>query len=159
MGCYCKVVPLPDPILNGPDCIICKLNDPAAADTSEVAVMLVAIDVFVVEVAILEIDFLNQTTVNEERNGPVEGGLGDPLVLVSQTHKEFIDVEVIVDGEDFLDDRFPLRGVSHPLFLDVFPKFLYGVHNTLFLLRLIFNNISFIRLCQVLFLFSVVVLR
>lgn len=129
MGCYSKAVLFFDPRLNDPDCIICKLNDPAAVDTSKVAVMFVAIDALIVKVAILEIDLLNQTTVDEKGDGPVEGGLGDPLVFVSQTQEEFIDVEVIVEGKDFLNDHLPLRGVSHPLFLDVFPKFLEGIHD------------------------------
>jgi hypothetical protein len=128
MGCYSKAVLLPDPSLNGPDRIICKLNDSAAVDTSEVAMMFVAIDTLIVEMAVLEIDLFNQTAVNEEGDGPVEGGLGNPLLLVSQPQEEFIDVEVIVDGEDFLNDRLPLRGVSHPLFLNIFPKFLDSIH-------------------------------
>jgi hypothetical protein len=129
MGCYSKAVLFPDPGLNGSDYIICKLNDPAAADTSEVAVMFVAIDVLIVEMAVLEIDFLNQSAVDEEGDSPVEGGLGDSFLLVSQPQKEFIHVEVIVDGKDFLNDRLSLRGVSHPLFLDVFPELLDGIHD------------------------------
>lgn len=129
MGCYSKAILFPDSSLDGPNCIICKLNDPATVDTSEVAVMFVAINALVVKVTILEINLLNQTAVNEEWDGPVEGGLGDPLILVSQTQEEFIDVEVVVDSEDFLNDRLPFRGVSHPLFFDVFPKFLNGIHD------------------------------
>ena len=85
MGCYDKAVLLPDPSLNGPDCIICKLNDPAAAQTSEVAMMRVAIDLLIVKVAVLEIDLLDQSAVDEKGDGPIEGGLGDPFLLVSQS--------------------------------------------------------------------------
>jgi hypothetical protein len=128
MGCHSKAVLFPNTILNGPDFIICKLNDPAAANTSEVTVMFVAIDVLIVEMAVLEIDFLNQSAVDEEGDGPVEGGLGDALLLVPQPQKELIHVEVIVDREDLIDNRLPFRRVSQPLFLDVFTKFLYSIH-------------------------------
>jgi hypothetical protein len=112
MGCYSKAVFLPDPSLYGSDLIICKLNDSAAVDTTKVAVMLVTIDVLIVEVAVLEIDLLNQSTFNKEGDGPVEGGLGDSLLFVPQTQKEIIHVEVIMDREDLLDNRFPLRRVA-----------------------------------------------
>ena len=129
MGCYRKVVLFPNPALNGPDCIICELNDSAAADTSEVAVMFVAIDLLVMEVAVLEIDLLNQSTIDEKRDGPVEGGLGDPLFLVPQPQKELIDIEVIVDRENLIDNHLPFRCIAESLFLNVFAKFLDSVHD------------------------------
>jgi hypothetical protein len=129
MGCYGKVVLFPDPGLNGHDFIICKLNDPSAAHASEVTVMFVAIDVFIVEMPVLEIDLLNQSAVDEERDGPVEGGLGDPLLLVPQPQEELIHIEVIVDREDLIDNRLPFRRVAEPLFLDVFAKLFDGIHD------------------------------
>ena len=90
--------------------------------------MLVAIDVLIVEVPVLEIDLLDQSAVNEEGDGPVEGGLGDSFFLVSQSQKELIHVEMIVDREDLIDNRLPFRRVAQPLFLDVFSKFLDGIH-------------------------------
>jgi hypothetical protein len=151
MGCYSKVVLFPNPALNGPDFIICKLNNPATADTSEVAVMFVAIDVLIVKVSVLKIDLLNQSTVDEEGDGPVEGGLGNPLLLVPQPQKELIDIEVIVDREDLIDNHLPFRRVAEPLFLDVFAKLLDGIHDHTLLLRFNYNNSLFMRLCQVLF--------
>jgi hypothetical protein len=129
MGCYRKVVLFPNPGLNGPDFIICKLNDSAAADTSEVAVMFVAIDLLVMEVAVLEINLLNQSTVDKEGDCPIQGGLGDPLLLVPQPQEELIDIEVIADREDFIDNRFPFRCIAEALFLNVFAKFLDSVHD------------------------------
>lgn len=35
---------------------------------------------------------------------------------------------MIVDREDLIDNRLPFRRVAQPLFLDVFPKFLDGIH-------------------------------
>jgi len=129
MGCYSKVVFFPDAALNDPDFIICKLNDPAAAHASEVTVLFLAIDVFIVEMPVLEIDLLNQSAVDEERDGPVEGGLGDPLLLVPQPQEELIHIEVIVDREDLIDNRLPFRRVAEPLFLDVFAKLFDGIHD------------------------------
>lgn len=85
MGCYRKVVLFPDPALNGPNLIICKLNDLSTTHTSEVAVMFMTIDVLIVEMTVLEIDLLDQSAVDEEGDGPVEGGLGDSFFLVSQS--------------------------------------------------------------------------
>ena len=84
MGCYGKAVLFPDFSLNAHDFIICKLDDPAAGDTSKVAVMFMAVDVLVVEMAVFEIDFFNQSAVDEEGDGSVQGGLGNPLLLVPQ---------------------------------------------------------------------------
>jgi len=78
---------------------------------------------------VLEIDLLNQSAVDEERDGPVEGGLGDPLLLVPQPQEELIHIEVIVDREDLIDNRLPFRRVAEPLFLDVFAKLFDGIHD------------------------------
>ena len=74
--------------------------------------MLVTIDVLIVEVVVLEIDLLNQSTVYKEGDGPVEGGLGDSLLFIPQTQKEFVHVEVIMDREDLINDYLPFRRVS-----------------------------------------------
>jgi hypothetical protein len=93
-----------------------------------VTVMFVAIDVLIVEMAVLEIDLFNQSAVDEEGDGPIEGGLGDRFSFIPQTEVEFIHVEVIVDGENLINDRLTLRCIAQPLFPDIFPKFLYGIH-------------------------------
>ena len=91
--------------------------------------MLVAIDVLIVEMAVLEIDLFNQSTVDEEGDGPVQGGLGDCFSFIPQTQIEVVHVEVIVDGKDLINDRLPLRGIAQPLFPDIFPKLLDGIHD------------------------------
>jgi hypothetical protein len=136
MGSDGKIVLFSDFTLDAYDFIICKLDDPAAADTSKVAVMFVAIDVLVVEMAVLEIDLLNQSAVDEEGDGPVQGGLGDPLLLVPQPQKEFIHIKMIVDGEDLIDNRLAFRRIPQPLFFDVFAKFLDGVHNSTIIIEI-----------------------
>lgn len=139
MGCYSKAVLFSDPVLNGPDFIFRKLDDPPAAYASQVAVMLVTIDMFIVEMAVLEIDLLDKAAFDEEGDGPVQGGLGDPLFLVPQPQEELIHVEVVVDSENLLDDRFPLRRVAKPLFFDVFPKFLDGNHDYTIIIEIHFQ--------------------
>jgi hypothetical protein len=130
MGSDDKIVFFSDFTLDAHDFIICKLDDPAAAATSKVAVMFVAIDVLVVAMTVLEIDLLNQSTVDEEGDGSIQGGLRDSLLFIPQTQKEFVYVEVIVDREDLINDHLPFRRIPQPLFLDVFAKFLDGVHNS-----------------------------
>ncbi len=78
-----KVVFFADTFLQGPYFIIFKLYDPPATVASEVRMILVTIDVFIVEMPILEIDLLDKAAFDEEGYSPVKGGLGDPFSLVS----------------------------------------------------------------------------
>lgn len=129
MRSYDKTVLLPDLIPNFHEFIVSNLKDPSAADTSEMAVMFVTIDVFIVEVAIFEIDFLDQFAFDEEGKSSVNRGLRNDHFLVSQTQKELIRIKVIMKRENLLNDHLPLRCVPQPLLLDVFPEFLNRVHN------------------------------
>lgn len=91
--------------------------------------MFMTIDVFIVEMPVCEIDLFYQSTVDQEGDGPIQGCLGDPLLLVPQSQKEFIHIEVIVERKDLLDDRLPFRRVAQPPFPNVSPKLLYGIHD------------------------------
>jgi hypothetical protein len=64
---------LADPFLNSNEFIIPKFEDLTTADASEMGVMPVAVDVFVMEVSVLEINLSDQTAFNEEGDGPVYG--------------------------------------------------------------------------------------
>ena len=91
--------------------------------------MFVAIDVLIVEMAVLEIDFLYQSAIDKKGDSSVDRGLGDPLILIPQPQKELIYVEVIMDCEDLFNNRLPFRRVAKPLFLDIFPKLLNCIHD------------------------------
>jgi len=94
---YDETVLFPHLVLNLCDFVIRELKDPSAADASEMAVMFVTINVFIVEMTILEIDLLDQSTFHEEGNGSVNRSLGNYLFLVSQAQKELIHIEVIMN--------------------------------------------------------------
>jgi hypothetical protein len=116
-------------MLNGCDFVFWEFNDPPAANTSQVAVISVTVDMFIMEVAILEIDLLDQSTFNEQRKGSVDRGLANGFVLVPQTKKKLIHIEVTVNRENGPDDRLPFRSVPQPFLLDKFPKFLNFIHD------------------------------
>lgn len=129
MGSYDKTVLSPDPILYVYDFILSELEDPSTADASEMGVMFVAIDVFIVEVAIFEIDLLDQFAFDEEGKRSVNRGLRNDHFLVSQTQKEFIRIEVIMKRENLLNNHLPLRSVPESLLFDVFPEFSDRFHD------------------------------
>lgn len=109
---YDETVLFPDQILDLYDFIICKLKVPAAADAPEVAVMFMTIDMFIMEVAILEEDLFDQSTFDEERDDSVNRSLGNDLFLVSHAEKKLIHIEVIMDRKDLLNDHLPFRSVT-----------------------------------------------
>jgi hypothetical protein len=81
--CDGKVVLFPDAFLQISDFIIGKLYDPAATIAPQVRMILMTINVFIVEMAVLKIDLFDEAAFDEEGNGPVEGGLGYPFSLIS----------------------------------------------------------------------------
>jgi hypothetical protein len=102
-----------------------KLNNLSAIQTPKVAVVFMAIDVFVMEVAVFKIGLLNEAGFQKIRNEAVYGGLGDLFFLVFQPQIELIYVEVIMCGKDLLDDGLTLRGISKPLFANKLSEYLY----------------------------------
>lgn len=91
--------------------------------------MFMTVDMFVMEVTVLKIDLLDQSTFNEQGNGSVKRSLRNPLFLVSQTEKKLIYIKVIMERKNLLNDYFPFRSVSEPLLLDIFPKFMNFIHD------------------------------
>lgn len=129
MGSYDETVRFLDLILNSYDFVIGKLHDSSAADASDVAVVPVTIDMFVMEVTIRKIDLLDQSTLDQEGNGSVDRSLGNYLSLVSQTQKKIIHIKVIMGRKNLLNDRLPFRCVPEPLLLDILSEFLNFVHD------------------------------
>ena len=71
-----------DFILDLFDSIVGKFDDFATGDAAEVAVVFLAENPLIVKVAVLEVDPLDQAAVDEQGDGPVYGGIGNPLILV-----------------------------------------------------------------------------
>ena len=76
--------------------------------------MFMTIDMFIMEVSILEKDLFDQSTFDEERDDPVDRSLGNDLFLVSHAEEKPIHIEVIMNRKDLLDDHLPFRSVSKP---------------------------------------------
>jgi hypothetical protein len=111
MRSYDETVFFPDPILNFQYFIICELKGPSTADAPQVAMMFMTIDMFIMEVAILEIDLLDQAAFDKEGEGSVNRSLGKYLVLFSHTKKKLIHIEVVVDRKNFFNDHLPFWSV------------------------------------------------
>ena len=91
--------------------------------------MYMTIDMFVMEVAILEKDLFDQSAFDEQRNSSVNRSLGDNLFLVSHAEKKLIHIEVVMGRKNLFNDYLPFRSVSEPFSLDVIPEFLDFIHN------------------------------
>jgi len=82
MRSNCEIVLSADIILKVQDFIICELKNTAAANASKMAVMFVTVNMFVMQMPVLEIDLLDEATFDEKRDRPVNGSLGNSLLLV-----------------------------------------------------------------------------
>lgn len=81
-----------------------ELDDLAALRTDEVEVVLMAEDVFVVEPSTLEVDRLDEPTVAEQGERAVDGRRRDVVPLLPEHRPQFISGEMLVGGEDSVDD-------------------------------------------------------
>ncbi len=126
---YDETVLSPDLFLNLFDFIIRELKVPSAADAPDVTVMFMSIDMFIVEVAILEKDLFDQSTLDEQGNSSVNRSLGNDLLLVSHAQKKPIYIEVIMSRKNLLNDHLPFRRVPKPSFLDITPEFSNLIHD------------------------------
>jgi hypothetical protein len=117
-----KVVLFPDAFLHDPDFIIFELYDPSTTVAPEVRMIFMAIEWFIVEMAVLKINLPDQTAFDKKGDGSIEGCLGDPLFPVSQSQKELIHIEVVMSRKDLLNDRLSLGRLAKSLLLYVVSK-------------------------------------
>jgi hypothetical protein len=75
------------------------------------AMVVMAVYVFVVKVAVFEIGLLNQTGLQQQGNDAVNGRLGDLLAFPFQAQIQLVHIKVIMFGEDLFNDDFPFRCV------------------------------------------------
>ena len=73
--------------------------------------MFMAIDMFIMEVAILEKDLFDQSTLDEQRNRSVNRRLGNDLFLISHAEEKLIHIEVVMSRKNLLNDHLPFRSV------------------------------------------------
>jgi hypothetical protein len=82
------------------------------------------IDMFVVQMPILEVGFLDEAALKQQGNGTVNRGFGDFLVLTPEYHVKFIHVKMIMDGEYRSDYLFTLGCFSQALIENEFSEYL-----------------------------------
>jgi len=114
-----KIVVVGNSLLEMFDLGIFKFDDSAAVDADKV-VMVGSLDhPLVVGLSLSKIVFLYNLSLGKKVQGTVDGGLGDPPVLVAEGFPELISRKVPagLGGEDFLDDDFAGTGQLQTLAL------------------------------------------
>jgi hypothetical protein len=118
-----------------------ELQNLPAAQAPEVAVLGVAVDGLVVPVAIGKVHLPDQAAIDEQGDGPVDGGPGDLDPPMAESEVEFVHIEVGPNLENFLEDPLSLRCAPQSPLADVFLENLdLWFHLAFSLLRLNKNN-------------------
>jgi hypothetical protein len=126
-----------------------ELQDLAAPHAPQVAVVGVPVNVLIVPVAVVEIHLPDQTAVNEQRQGAVNGGLGYLRAFVPEPPVEFLHIEMSVNLKNLSEYLFPFRGAPQMASAEIFPEHLdFRFHHRTrirkgLLLRISCNNIFF----------------
>ena len=105
-----------------PHRLLGKLYQTSASQAAEMAMALVAVYVLVAHAAVLNVGLLQKTTLDEERYGAIDGGLGDLLVSPLQAGVKLVHIEVIMGGEDHPDDPLPFGCVAETFPADEFAE-------------------------------------
>jgi len=108
---------------------VSELNDLAAAQTAQVAVVLMSVNVLVVHVSVLEKDFLHQAAFHQQGQGAVYRSPGDAQAFMTQAQNKLFHIKVVMIGKNLSQDCLSFRRGSHALlgqkFLEDFP---FGFH-------------------------------
>jgi len=107
------------------DAIVGKFLDPFALQTPEMTVVVTSEDSFVVHVAVLEIDLVDEPGVSKEGQQAVNRGLRDPHPSLPQGGVKGFHVEMIGRFEDLFDDVLAFPGIPQPLFPEIVPEDLF----------------------------------
>jgi hypothetical protein len=99
-----------------------KLHDFAAVKAAQMTVMSMAINGFVVHMAVFVPDFPDETAFHNKGNIAINGSLGDPAPLLSQPQVQFVHVEMAMTGKYLPNDLFPLRRIPQPFLADERPE-------------------------------------
>jgi hypothetical protein len=124
-----KIVGLADVRFRRLHTAVPELDDLAAAQTAQVAVVLMAVNVLVVHVSVLEKDFLHQAAFHQQGQGAVYRSPGDAQAFMTQAQNKLFHIKVVMIGKNLRQDRLSFRRGSHALlgqkFLEDFP---FGFH-------------------------------
>jgi hypothetical protein len=119
-----KIITFPNLPLYILDSFFGKFNHLATIQTTKVAVVFMSIDMFVVQMTILEVGFLDEAALEQQGNGTVNRGLGNFLILTPEQRVKFIHVKMVMDGEYRSDYLFTLGCFSQTLIANESPEYL-----------------------------------
>ena len=85
--------------------------------------MFIFVDVFVVGVFFAEDYLSEESALNQEAQGAVYGGLGDPFAALADVQQEVFGLKVLVALEDPVQEGLSLGGKLKPFGLQVFLEF------------------------------------
>jgi hypothetical protein len=125
-----ETISLSDPILYIEDFILGELEDRPTADAPKMRVVPMTINVFIVQVTVLEIHLFDQSALDEKGDGSVYRSPGNDSFLISQTEKKLVRIEVIMNREDLPNDHLPFSCVPKSLLSNVCSKSLDGIHGS-----------------------------
>ena len=101
-----------------------------ATQAAEMIMVGVAVNMLVMPVAVAEIHFPDQAAIDEERQSPVDGGLGDLGALALELQIEPVYIKVAVNLEDFPENFLALRRAPQsPLAKIILEDLEFGGHN------------------------------
>jgi len=101
-----------------------ELQDLPAAQAAQVIVVGVAVNMLVMPVALAEVHLPDQAAIDEQGQGPVNGGLGDLDPLLPELQIKAVHVEMPVNFEDLPENPFPLRRAAQLPAADIILKYL-----------------------------------
>jgi hypothetical protein len=109
-----------------------KLDQLAGPPADEMVVLGIAVVVFVEVASVGSGDLAQQPGVFQRRDCSIHGRAAHPAtVALRQPENELIDIEMLVIGEDFFDDRPSFRGQSLRLGRQILPEFFDGTDRDL----------------------------
>ncbi len=103
-----------------------ELDDATAAAADHVIVRVAAVGVFVVHLLIREMHFFYDTTIDQELERAIDGGLGDAFILLPHHEQQLLGLEMFIGVHDGADDLLALGGVFEAAIAQEFPKDVFG---------------------------------
>src|SRR6266542_3548205 len=103
-------VALADLVLEALDAGLVELDDAAALIADQVVVVLPRAKAFVAIPGLPDPHAADNARVHEQIERPVDRGAGNLLVLGAQSHEELVRLEMLVPGEELVEQGLPLGG-------------------------------------------------
>jgi hypothetical protein len=97
------------------DSLVLEFDDRVAAGTDQVIMVLAGQYMLVARLPVVQQDLAGQAGLHEELEGAIDGGLPYPGVAGLDLQIQFFDADVLMGGEENIEDAVPLAGGTEPL--------------------------------------------